>query len=88
MKQKRAYASTSCSKQRGGVSSLRVTAPPTSAWNPASPSKKTYFKAYVTSDRIRHIIDSRHFTELATNPTFSTSDFGAVPEQYHALIPE
>ena len=49
---------------------------------------KTYFKAYVTSDRIRHIIDGRHFTELATNPTFSTSDFRAVPEQYRALVPE
>ncbi len=49
---------------------------------------KTYFKAYVTSDQIRHIIESRHFTDLATNPVFSTRDYRAVPEKYRALIPE
>ena len=49
---------------------------------------RTYFKAYVTSGQIRHIIDSRHFTELATNPVFSTSDFRAVPEQFRVLVPE
>jgi type I restriction enzyme R subunit len=49
---------------------------------------KTYFKAYVTSDKVRHIIESRHFTDLATNPVFSTRDFRAVPEKYRTLIPE
>jgi type I restriction enzyme R subunit len=49
---------------------------------------KTYFKAYVTSDLVRHIIESRHYTDLATNPAFSLSDFRAVPEKYRALIPE
>ncbi|MFA5180172.1 MAG: DEAD/DEAH box helicase family protein [Syntrophales bacterium] len=49
---------------------------------------KTYFKAYVTSDQVRHIIESRHFTDLATNPVFSTRDFRAVPEKYRTLIPE
>ena len=34
----------------------------------AIPAIKTYFKAYVTSDQVRHIIESRHFTDLATNP--------------------
>lgn len=52
------------------------------------PAIKNYFKAYVTSDQIRHIIESRHFTDLATNPVFSTSDFRAVPEKYRTLIPE
>jgi type I restriction enzyme R subunit len=54
----------------------------------AIPAIKTFFKAYVTSDQVRHIIESRHFTDLATNPVFSTWDFRAVPEKYRALIPE
>jgi type I restriction enzyme R subunit len=54
----------------------------------AIPAIKTYFKAYVTSDHVRHIIESRQFTDLATNPVFSTRDFRAVPEKYRKLIPE
>ena len=61
----------------------RVPEPPS-----AIPAIKTYFKAYVTSDQIRHIIDSRQFTDLATNPYFSTHDFRAVPQQYRTLVPE
>jgi type I restriction enzyme R subunit len=54
----------------------------------AIPAIKTYFKAYVTSDQVRHIIESRDFTDLATNPVFSTRDFRAVPKKYRTLIPE
>ncbi len=54
----------------------------------AIPAIKTYFKAYVTSGRVRDIIESRQFTDLATNPVFSTRDFKAVPEKYRALVPE
>ncbi len=54
----------------------------------AIPAIKTYFKAYVTNDNIRHIIESKQFTDLATNPFFSTRDFKAVPKKYRALIPE
>ena len=54
----------------------------------ALPAIKTFFKAYVTSDQIRHIIESGQLTDLATNPTFSTRDFRAVPAKYRALIPE
>jgi type I restriction enzyme R subunit len=54
----------------------------------AIPAIKTFFKAYVTSDQVRHIIESKHFTDLATNPIFSTRDFRAVPEDYRTLIPE
>ena len=54
----------------------------------AIPAIRTYFKAYVTSDQVRHIIENRHFTDLATNPIFSTRDFRAVPEKYRILIPE
>lgn len=51
------------------------------------PAIKTFFKAYVTSDQVRHIIESKHFTDLATNPVFSTLDFRAVPEKYRTIIP-
>ncbi len=54
----------------------------------AIPAIKTYFKAYVTSDHVRHIIESRQFTDLATNPAFSTRDFRAVPAKYRTLVPE
>jgi len=61
----------------------RVPEPPS-----AIPAIKTYFKAYVTSNRVRDIIDSRQFTDLATNPYFSTHDFRAVPQRYRTLVPE
>ncbi|MDO8683835.1 MAG: hypothetical protein Q7N50_10185, partial [Armatimonadota bacterium] len=54
----------------------------------AIPAIKTYFKAYVISDQVRHIIESGQFTDLATNPVFSTRDFRAVPVRYRKLIPE
>ena len=54
----------------------------------AIPALKTYFKAYATSDQIRHIIESGQLTDLATNPVFSTKDFKAVPAKYRTLIPE
>ncbi|PUA17319.1 restriction endonuclease subunit R [Glaciimonas sp. PCH181] len=53
----------------------------------AIPALKNYFKAYVTSDQIRHIIETKQYTDLATNPIFSTRDLRAVPEQYRTLIP-
>jgi len=61
----------------------RVPEPPS-----AIPAIKTYFKAYVTSNRVRDIIDSRQFTDLATNPYFTTHDFRAVPQPYRTLVPE
>ena len=61
----------------------RVPEPPS-----AIPAIKTYFKAYVTSNRVRDIIDSRQFTDLVTNPYFTTHDFRAVPQQYRTLVPE
>jgi type I restriction enzyme R subunit len=54
----------------------------------AMPAIKTYFKAYLISDRVRDIIESRHFQDLATNPLFDSRDFKAVPARYRALIPE
>ena len=54
----------------------------------AIPAIKNYFKAYVTSDQVRHIIETKELTQLATNPVFSTRDLKAVPEKYRTLIPE
>ena len=53
----------------------------------AIPALKNYFKAYVSSDQIRQIIENQQLTDLATNPTFSTRDFKAVPAKYRTLIP-
>ena len=49
---------------------------------------KNYFKAYATSNQVRDIVDGKRFAELATNPSFSTGDFRAVPDRYRNLIPE
>lgn len=54
----------------------------------AIPAIKHYFKAYVTNDQIRKIIDQRQFVDLATNSIFSTRDFRAVPPKYRTLVPE
>lgn len=52
------------------------------------PAIKRYFKAYVTDGRVRHIVDSRQYTDLATNPAFSMSDLRAVPPKYREIVPE
>ena len=54
----------------------------------AIPAIKNFFKAYASSNQLRHIIDSKDFTVLATHPMFSTRDFKAVPAKYRALVPE
>ncbi len=54
----------------------------------AIPAIKAFFKAYVSSDQIRAIIEERQFTDLATNPMFSTRDYRAVPKKYRLLVPE
>jgi type I restriction enzyme R subunit len=53
----------------------------------AIPAIKTYFKAYATNNQVRHIIDSKEYTELATNPVFSSRDMKAVPEKYRTIVP-
>ena len=53
----------------------------------AIPAIKTYFKAYATSNQVRHIIDSGEFTDLATNPVFSSRDMRAVPSRYRNIVP-
>ena len=52
------------------------------------PAIKAFFKAYVSNNQIRHIVENRDFTDLATNPVFSSRDLKAVPEEYRDIIPE
>jgi type I restriction enzyme R subunit len=54
----------------------------------AIPAIRSFFKAYVTSGKVRDIIESKHYTELATNSLFSSRDFRAVPEKYRHLVPD
>ncbi len=49
---------------------------------------KNYFKAYASSDRIRSIIETGQFTDLATDPAFTLADYRAVPQKYRTAIPE
>ena len=49
---------------------------------------KYFFKAYVTDNRVRDIIETRKFNDLYTNPTFDMSDFRAVPVEWRTKIPE
>lgn len=62
-----------------------------SGYNPDEPdqipSLKNYFKAYLTSDEVRRVIDTRQYTDLATNSVFSTRDLRSVPETYRTTIP-
>ncbi len=52
------------------------------------PAIKTYFKAYVVSERVRDAIERKHYQDLATNPYFDSRDFKAVPAKYRTLIPD
>ena len=52
------------------------------------PAIRNYFKAYVIDDKIRKIIETKNYTELATNAFFSMNDFKAVPKSYRDLIPD
>lgn len=54
----------------------------------AIPAIKNYFKAYVTNDQVRYIIDNRQFTDLTTNSFFSIRDFRDVPVKYRTIVPE
>ena len=49
---------------------------------------KAYFKAYATSGQFRHIIDTREFAALSTNPAFSMADLRQVPQDYRRCVPE
>ena len=49
---------------------------------------RSFFKSYAANEEVRYIIDNKRFTELATNPFFSLTDLGLVPDEYRTIIPE
>ena len=48
---------------------------------------KYFFKAYITDNRVRDIIETKRFTELNVNPTFTINDFKAVKPAWRTTIP-
>lgn len=49
---------------------------------------KYFFKAYITDNTVRDIIEKRQYTALNTNPSFNISDYKAVPKEWRTVIPE
>ena len=48
---------------------------------------KYFFKAYITDNQVRDIIENKRLTELNTNSTFSMQDFKAVPALWRTRDP-
>lgn len=49
---------------------------------------KYFFKAYITDNHVRDIVETRSYTDLNTSPTFTMKDFKAVPQDWRNTIPE
>ena len=49
---------------------------------------KYFFKAYITDNHVREIVETRNYTDLNTSPTFNMKDFKAVPQGWRNTIPE
>jgi type I restriction enzyme, R subunit len=49
---------------------------------------KYFFKAYVTSNQVREIIESKELTQLNVNAVFTMKDYKAVPKEWRDIIPE
>lgn len=49
---------------------------------------KYFFKAYISDNQVRDIIEMKKYTELNVNPTFNMNDFKAVPAEWRTIIPE
>lgn len=49
---------------------------------------KYFFKAYITDNKVRDIIENKRLTELNTNATFTMQDFRAVPAAWRKRVPE
>jgi type I restriction enzyme R subunit len=48
---------------------------------------KYFFKAYITDNRVRDIIEKKKYTELNVNPTFNIKDYKAVGPEWRKIIP-
>ena len=49
---------------------------------------KYFFKAYITDNIVRNIVETKSYTDLNTSPTFTMQDFKAVPQDWRNTIPE
>ena len=49
---------------------------------------KYFFKAYITDNKVRDIIENKRLTELNTNSTFNMQDFRAVPAAWRKRVPD
>ena len=49
---------------------------------------KYFFKAYITDNNVRDIIETKNYTALHTNDAFTMEDFKAVPQDWRNIIPE
>lgn len=49
---------------------------------------KYFFKAYVTDEKVRDIIDHKRIADLHVNPTFDINHYKAVNKKWREIIPE
>jgi type I restriction enzyme, R subunit len=49
---------------------------------------KYFFKAYISDNHVRDIVENRTYTDLNTCPNFTIKDFKAVPPDWRDIIPE
>jgi len=49
---------------------------------------KYFFKAYITDNRVRDIIENKNFTELYVNPSFDIHDYKSVGKNWRMIVPE
>lgn len=48
---------------------------------------KYFFKAYITDNKVRDIIEKKKYTELNVNPTFNINDYKAIKKEWRDIIP-
>jgi len=49
---------------------------------------KYFFKAYITNNEVRQIVEDRDFAKLHANPVLPFDDYRKVPEQWRKIVPE
>lgn len=49
---------------------------------------KYYFKAYITDNELRQIVENKDFSKLYANSTLPFEDYKSVPEEWREIIPE
>jgi len=49
---------------------------------------KYYFKAYITDNEVRQIVESKDFSKLYANSVLPFEDYRSVPEEWRKIIPE